>query len=297
MNRENTTFPELDDELLTLAAMGLLELEGRALRAEFRAWQEQAAPGCAGSVPAEEAQPVYPVGNTVLPGLRRVPALGVTSRREDDEVRPLTQKRPGPPPERVRQLEQVLRWSRLRAGARRVWRVAAPVVTGAAALFLVFLLGVSAVLITSADAREYLYNLVFTVHERYSEVYIPEDPAQVESWDPAEYRINFIPEGYELEQHEGTGELNAYIYFNPDGDFITIEIHYLNPKYEFTARFDTEDADSIETVTIGSSSGLKIIKDGATQIVWQNEDAFFSVFSRLPSETVVQIAESILPVE
>lgn len=169
-----------------------------------------------------------------------------------------------------------------------------PVFVRAAVVFFAVFLGAGSMLITSAEAREYVYQLVFTVHDRYSEVVIPESSSNTAVKNCKEYQVTFVPQGYYkvLDTADEYGAI--YGYFNDEEDFFTVTILQLDDPESQTIRFDTEDADSIQPIRINESLGLMILKQGDTQIVWQDSSTYFSVASDLPSETVIKIAEGIV---
>lgn len=169
-----------------------------------------------------------------------------------------------------------------------------PVFVRAAVVFFAIFLGAGSMLITSAEAREYVYQLVFTVHDRYSEVVIPEESGNTASKSHFEYQITFIPDGYQCTYDASTPRTSSYIYSNAQNDSFTIMIIELTDQGNQAIRFDTEDADSIQPIRINESLGLLILKQGDTQIVWQDSSTYFSVASDLPSETVIKIAEGIV---
>ena len=171
-----------------------------------------------------------------------------------------------------------------------------PIFVRAAVVFFAIFLGAGSVLITSAEAREYIYQLAFTVHDRYSEVVIPEADNTKFQEDPV-YDLTYIPEDLRLEEKIESDGKTIYSYCSNNDNQLVISITNIDFESQNTFRFDTEEADSIEPITINQSAGLKIIKQGRTQIVWQNSQTYFSVISDLPDETVVKIAEGIHPSE
>ena len=171
-----------------------------------------------------------------------------------------------------------------------------PIFVRAAVVFFAIFLGAGSVLITSAEVREYVYQMVFTVHDRYSEVVIPEvDNAEYQE-DPV-YNLTYLPDGLWLEEKIESNGKTIYSYSSNDDNLLTISITNINFESQNTFRFDSENADLIESININQSEGLKIIKQGRTQIVWKNSQTYFSVISDLPGETVVKIAEGIHNVE
>lgn len=198
-----------------------------------------------------------------------------------------------PSADKIDQIERAIKREERREKLGRIQRSIVPLVTKAAVVFFVFFLGFSTVLITSADAREFFYQLVFTVHERYSEVVIPENFSDETVKACKEYQITFVPEGYQ-KAFDTADEYGAiYGYFNDKEEFFTVTILQLDDPESQTIRFDTEDADFVQPININSSLGLMISKEGETQIVWQNSQTYFSVVSELPSEIVIRIAEGI----
>lgn len=199
-----------------------------------------------------------------------------------------------PPQEKVEQLQRAIKRQERRESFRNIQKVIVPVITKVAVVFLVFFLGFSTVLITSADAREFFYQLVFTVHDRYSEVVIPENHDEEVPKSCYEYNITYIPDGYEKTYESVHDYMATYEFEQNINNFITISMIQLSNSDDHVIRFDTEDADTIQPIVINDSLGLLIEKQGDIQIVWQNSWTWFSVVSNLPSETVIRIAQGIL---
>lgn len=197
-----------------------------------------------------------------------------------------------PPQEKVDQLHRAIKWQERHESFRDIQKAIVPVVTKVAVVFLIFFLGFSTVLITSADAREFFYQLVFTVHDRYSEVVVSDGDNSGDEKNPI-YTLNYIPDGLELEEKVESEGKTIYSYSNDNNNLLTILITNVDFESQNIFRFDTEDADHIETININQSIGLKIVKQEKIQIVWQNEKTYFVIVSDLESEDVVQIANGI----
>lgn len=197
-----------------------------------------------------------------------------------------------PPQEKVDQLHRAIKRQERHESFRDIQKAIVPVVTKVAVVFLIFFLGFSTVLITSADAREFFYQLVFTVHDRYSEVVVSDDDNSGDEENPI-YTLNYIPDGLELEEKIESEGKTIYNYSDSNENSLIITITNIDFKNQNIFRFDTEDADYIETININQSIGLKIVKQGKIQIVWQNEKTYFVIVSDLESEDVIQIANGI----
>ena len=197
-----------------------------------------------------------------------------------------------PPQEKVDQLHRAIKRQERHESFRDIQKAIVPVVTKVAVVFLIFFLGFSTVLITSADAREFFYQLVFTVHDRYSEVVVSDGDNSGDEENPI-YTLNYIPDGLELEEKIESEAKTIYNYSDSNENSLIITITNIDFKNQNIFRFDTEDADYIETININQSIGLKIVKQGKIQIVWQNEKTYFVIVSDLESEDVIQIANGI----
>lgn len=200
-----------------------------------------------------------------------------------EEVRP-------PSPEKVVRLERAIKLRKRRDSMHRVHRAVMPAVSRAAVVFLMFFLGFSTVLVTSAEAREQFYQLVFTIHEEYSEVVIVDGG---DSSAPAnmDYDVTFMPPDFELVQEVVTGSVKTISYMDKQSNFIIIS--FTSVSENKSVRFDTENADYIQTVNVGNSMGLMVVKQGDTQLVWQTPTTSFTIISNLPGETLIRVAEGI----
>ena len=199
-----------------------------------------------------------------------------------------------PSTDKIDQIERAITREERREKLGKIQRVIVPIVTKAAVVFFVFFLGFSTVLITSADAREFFYQLVFTVHDRYSEVVIPEKLDEEMSKACYEYEVAYIPDGYQCSYEASTPRSSSYVFSNDENSSFNVMIIELSDSSDQTVRFDTENTDSIQPVVINNSLGLMILKEEYTQIVWQKSNVYFSVESALPSEIVIQIAQGII---
>ena len=223
-----------------------------------------------------------------LAALGLLEIMGKFYQAEYEEYRS-KEKRQLPSPEKLKELQREINRQNRRRKICSLQQILSPIISRVAIIFLVFVIGLSTVLVTSADAREYLYQLIFTMYERYSEVVIPEDITNtVES--KIKYEITYIPDGFELTEEQMLTSSESKVYADSNNHFIIIGFETLSDGQ--TIRFDTENAD-IQSVMIGDSMG-HIIKKDYTQIVWQNATTFFSISSNLPSETTLKIAQGIV---
>lgn len=106
------------------------------------------------------------------------------------------------------------------------------------------------------------------------------------------YLPSWVPVGYVLEEEETLFDSNFITYKNIDGNFIRFD-RYLDSG---TLGVDSENAESVENITINGHKGVLVRKNGRWDLNWHDDSAksFFSVYAdNLSKKQIVEFAESI----
>ena len=151
------------------------------------------------------------------------------------------------------------------------------------------------VVFASADIREALYRLIVEQHERYSQIELQqgeENNAEYIS-NAASYVPSYVPDQMELDQIEKLRYSVNASYIGKDNEELYLTFRQIDPTGSAEIRVDTEDANRIESVAIGSSEGLLVEKDGSIQIVWNADGTVLTVISNLNEEEVLRFAQGI----
>lgn len=238
---------KVEDDLLLLATLGLLEIEGRELIRESKAL----------------------AGNEALR----------LDRKLENKAR------------------RKLWWQETADVAGSIGRFSFPIFSRVAVFFFTIFLALNMVLIASADARAAFYNLLLTVTERYTQV------------EPGQEHLAAI-EGAELYTNEGFPFAPAYLPPDfPVSDFQagkkSMLVNYNNDSGQYVVflqqeggslRVDSEAAEAIERMMIGTSEALLVEKDGRTTITWQVGQYLLYIKTDLARDEAILIAENIRPV-
>lgn len=200
-----------------------------------------------------------------------------------------------PPAGQLRRIEKMIRQGERKKVFQSSIRKISPVISKVAVWFMVFIMGTGTVVFASADIREALYRLIVEQHERYSQIELQqgeENRAEYIS-NAASYVPSYVPDQMELDQIEKLRYSVNASYIGKDNAELYLTFRQIDPTGSAEIRVDTEDANRIESVAIGSSEGLLVEKDGSIQIVWNADGTVLTVISNLNKEEVLRFAQGI----
>lgn len=114
---------------------------------------------------------------------------------------------------------------------------------------------------------------------------------------PVEYRLTWVPEGYELYmQNETFSHLVSFVYKTPEGNMLSLTYQ---PDLEGAKMYLIPDEDGTEKqVSVkGNPADLYLAEPGGSnsELVWQDPEAgaLFIIDASLPGEDILKMAESI----
>ena len=200
-----------------------------------------------------------------------------------------------PPAAQVNRIEKMIRRSKRKKAVLFSIQKISPIISKIAVWFMVFILGTGTVVFASADIREALYQLIVEQHERYSQIELQqgeENNAEYIS-NAASYVPSYVPDQMELDQIEKLRYSVNASYIGKDNEDLYLTFRQIDPTGSAEIRVDTENANRIESVAIGSSEGLLVEKDGSIQIVWNADGTVLTVISNLNEEEVLRFAHGI----
>ena len=127
-----------------------------------------------------------------------------------------------------------------------------------------------------------------TETEEPAEEYEFVDP-EIYTWDNA-YGMTYISENYCMQDCIKMDTEKIIIYSDGENEII------FSQACETTVeKIDTENADTVETITIGKSKALLVVKKDVTTIAWQENNVYMSIVGTAPTEEIIKIAEGIKP--
>jgi len=114
---------------------------------------------------------------------------------------------------------------------------------------------------------------------------------------PVEYRLTWVPEGYELYmQNETFSHLVSFVYKTPEGNMLSLTYQ---PDLEGAKMYLIPDEDGTEKQASvkGNPADLYLAEPGGSnsELVWQDPEAgaIFIIDASLPGEDILKMAESI----
>jgi len=180
---------------------------------------------------------------------------------------------------------------------RTLWKYSKKILQFAAMVVFVAVVSVSSVVVASAEVRETvaeaIYHLVLEEHKEYTRVSIGEstdfvDP-EIYDWEGA-YAPTYMPNGFIFTDKIDTGT-GYYITYGNGNEYIM----FYQDSNHVGANFDTENADIVDEIMIGSSKGLYIYKDGYTIVSWNIGNTFMFLEGTADTYEFIKIAEGIKP--
>ena len=164
----------------------------------------------------------------------------------------------------------------------------------AAMIVFVAVISLSSVVVASADARKALadaiYHLAYEDYERYTEIRLGEATGFIDgeqfNWEGA-YAPTYVPEGYVFTKavgHKG----NHFADFSNGETYITF-----SQSTNSTTQIDSEDAIINESILIGDSKGILVVKDDTTYVLWNIGDTVLQIFGTAETDEMVKMAQSI----
>ena len=114
---------------------------------------------------------------------------------------------------------------------------------------------------------------------------------------PVEYRLTWVPEGYELYMQNDTfGNSFSFLYKNPEGRLLHFMVQ-LDREGARSYLFPNENAEEKQVLVGRNPADLYLVDTGGanSELVWQDPEAgaLFYISAFLPEEDILKMAESI----
>lgn len=198
--------------------------------------------------------------------------------------------------QRLKEINQLMDAYERKAVWGKFFSVSKKILNTAAVFFFVVFFSLSSVVVASADVREQvkeaLYYLIYDEDDRYTTVtFAPSDgfiDPELYDWEGA-YAPTYMPEGYVFENKNDVGSQKQIKYVNEFGD----TIFFFQLSNTASAQIDTENADSVEEITINGNAGFLSVKDKFTSIIWSNGEVAFILEGTCDKADLLQVAKSI----
>ncbi len=184
-----------------------------------------------------------------------------------------------------------------RQRARRLLRRDLPrVIRAAAAVLLVFCIGLTTAVAASPSLRVSLMRMLYHVEKQYTEVSFQSDESASVDVPPDwvnSYFMSYIPDGYKfILCSEPTSFDQEIIYENSEGKLL----RFWESSFEMDFNIDTEGF-AVSPIQISGFDGFIAVSSETTKIVWPTTDRCLTVIIDASAEEAIRIAEKVVRVK
>lgn len=158
----------------------------------------------------------------------------------------------------------------------------------AAILILIFIMSLSTVLVFSTEARTKFINWIIEKFPKYSIFTSQNANEGNSSVDLALFKINYIPQGFELSNTHEMRNALIFNYLYENSKILTIKLSVTENK----SYYDTENAE-IEEFNFNGSQAYMWQTDGITYLLWNKDGVDFHIYGGLNKEEIIKVAENI----
>lgn len=170
------------------------------------------------------------------------------------------------------------------------------IVRAAAAVLLVFYLGLTTAVATVQSVRVNLMKLLYNVEEQYTEIsFQPDEEAAFEV--PAEwagnYFMSYIPNGYSFAFCSPPSTMEQEIIYTDSAGRM---IRFCEMALQLEANIDTEGF-SVMPVQVNGASGIIAEKATEVTVVWPAVDRYFMLNANCTRDEVIRIAKQVIRIK
>lgn len=161
-----------------------------------------------------------------------------------------------------------------------------------AMIFLVVGISFTLFLATNVQAREKFFDWIVEKYEQYS-IFTPEtiNEDYIDKVGIDELKINYIPDGFELDKVHELKNIISYEFLNSDKNFISLSFYESKEDSVLTA-IDTENA-TLEELYIENSVAYYWQRERANHIIWQQNGIECHISGNIEKSEIIKIAENI----
>lgn len=180
---------------------------------------------------------------------------------------------------------------------RSVFSASRKIFAAVASIILVCAISVSSVIIASAEARDYVFELVFTEMEKYTDIQIvKKEPSEESLFSEMEYIPTYVPFGFTLDKNLSfVQKNNVTLRYAKDDSIIIFE--YCDADSADTIQIDTENAYESRSIEINGNPAVLYYKkynaNEMTNIIWQIDTSVFVIRSNAELDILIKFAEGI----
>lgn len=162
----------------------------------------------------------------------------------------------------------------------------------AACLLLVLLILFGSVMAFNTEVRA---SVIGWIKEQYESFYHYFFPSESTAWEPTEYTLSWVPDGYTLVNSYSSPAMETTIYFHPSGNMI--QFTYFYGTDTITDYVDREGYECHEVTLKNCIAEILITtsSDKTNGIFWEDSSSrvFFSISAPLEESELVKLAEGV----
>jgi hypothetical protein len=167
-----------------------------------------------------------------------------------------------------------------------------------AVVMLIVLVILCTTVVTVQAVRVKVLNFLMDIQQEYTSFELKKNDNGLEGggaaidWHNA-YVPTYIPDGYKVSDSSNSEFLRRIEFRNPQGSFIT----YMELSKGNKPALDTENASTIETVSINGHEGTVVVKNSLVTIIWSMNDRMFMIRAQTEKDMAVKMAEGVKYIE
>lgn len=180
---------------------------------------------------------------------------------------------------------------------KSVFSASRKIFAAVASIILICAISVSSAIIASAEVRDYVFELVFTEMEKYTDIQIVKKGPSAEALhSEMEYIPTYIPSGFTLNKDKSYSDKNgSSLQYTNNKMFLVFE--YCDADSYDEIHVDTENAYGSRNIEISGNPAIVYYKEysynGLKYIIWQINDSVFVIRSNAELDILIKFAEGI----
>ncbi len=158
------------------------------------------------------------------------------------------------------------------------------------AVMIAIIFTVTTIVVFNVEAfRVKILNFIIEMQETHTDIKVEDKQKQDSSLDFEDINFGYVPEGFKCIENIKDEDILFIKFSNNHDQEIILQCSPISAKVSI----DTENAYS-EKVRINGNDGLLVEKGKDNSLVWHDKNNIFRIFSNLPTEEIIKIAEKII---
>lgn len=161
-----------------------------------------------------------------------------------------------------------------------------------AAFILVAYIGATIAIASSATVRRYVVEFLIERYETHSTASFAKNGKALDvpvDWT-ADYYLSYLPEGFSLRSVADSGDFVQADFIDNDESIIV----FIVGDIRTTTCYNSEDGEIILTKVNDVDAEFMKHKSNTNFLIWSIGDTYFVLISKLPQETMIELAEGVV---